>query len=74
LYGFPVKKGLFSRVIFVLKLNNFPGTMYLVNGDVINGEWREEMIIKASYKKGKFDSIPKYVNKKQAISKKGNIS
>jgi hypothetical protein len=35
------------------------GTMYLVNGDVINGEWREEQIIRASYKKGKFDTIPK---------------
>ena len=51
-----VRKGAFyKRKLTTLYL----GTMYLVIGDVINGEWREEQIIRATYKKGKFDTIPK---------------
>ncbi len=49
-----------SETFYIRQLTNlFIGTMYLVNGDVITGEWREEQIIRATYKKGKFDTIPK---------------
>jgi hypothetical protein len=36
-----------------------PGTLMLPNGDMIEGEWNDNEILKAKYIKGKMNEIPR---------------